>query len=427
MKTLSLSFFLLVAFVAKAQIPDHIYNPSIHTVKLYQAGDMYSYPVISLNSGALGQLELHFDDFDGDVKTLYYTYRLCNADWTPANLQPFDYIKGFTSMRITTYRSSSISTTRYTHYQANFPDRNCAPTRSGNYLLKVFRNNDTSQLLFTKRFLVVDNKVQIGSQLKQPFSSQLYLTDQRIQIAINTANAKINTMSPQDLKLTVLQNYSWPTAAYVDKPNIYRGNYYEYNDDVTSFPSGREWRWLDLRSLRLMSDRMEELRNRDSVNVYVKPDRERKGQVYVYYRDINGLYTTENTDGNNPFWQSDYAYVHFTYVPPGNQAYPGKDIYVYGELTNYTPDDNARMEFNSEKGVYEKTLLLKQGYYNYNYITLDAGKPIKNRFSFENTEGNYNNTENEYIILVYFRPFGARADELIGFTRLNTISRVIGN
>lgn len=422
MKTLSLIFFLTIAFAAKAQIPDHIYNPSIHTVKLYKAGDMYSYPVITLNSG--DQLELHFDDFDADVKNIYYTYRLCNADWSPANMQPFDYIRGFTSMRITTYRNSSISTTRYTHYQASLPDRNCVPTRSGNYLLKVFRNNDTTQLLFTKRFLVVDNRVQIALQLKQPFSSQLFMSDQRIQIAVNTATARINTMSPQDLKLTVIQNYSWPTAAYIEKPNIYRGNYYEYNDDATSFPSGREWRWLDMRSLRLLSDRMENLDNKgDSVNVYLKPDRERRQQVYVYYRDLNGIYTMENMDGNNPLWQSDYAYVHFSFLPPASQAYPGKDVYIYGELTNYTPDDNSRMEFNKEKGVYEKTLLLKQGYYNYSYITLDAGKPIKNRFSFDNTEGNFNNTENDYMVLVYFRPFGARADELIGFSRLNSISR----
>lgn len=401
---------------------DHIFQPNIHSTKLFKYGDIYSYPMIALNSG--DQLELHFDDFDSDVKNYYYTFQLCNADWTPANIPAFDYIRGFQTTRISTYRYSSISFTKYTHYQAILPDRSSAPTKSGNYLLKVFLNSDTSDLYFTKRFLVVDNKVSVAAQIKQPFSSQFFLTDQRVQVMINTANARINSMSPQDLKVVVLQNNIWPTAAYLNRPTIYRGNYFEYNDDGSSFQAGREWRWIDLRSLRLMSDRMQKLvdTNDARTEVFVKPDAERKQQIYVYYRDLNGIYTIENTDGNNPYWQSDYAYTHFTYMPPGGRAYPGKDIYVFGELTNYLPDDSSRMVFNEAKGVYEKTLYLKQGYYNYSYITLDAGKKPGNRFFFDNTEGNFTNTENNYTVLVYFRPFGARADELIGIALLNTLA-----
>jgi hypothetical protein len=418
-----LLFLCLFAFAhASSQIPDHVYKPNIHSVKLFKAGDIYSYPIITLNGGE--QLELHFDDMDADVKSYYYTFQLCNADWTPANIPVFDYIRGFQTNRIGTYRNSSIATTRYTHYQANFPERGSAPTRSGNYLLKVFRNSDTANLYFTKRFLVVENKVQIGTQVRQPFGSQYYLSDQRIHVQVNTATARINTMSAQDLKLVVLQNNIWSTAALVDRPTIYRGNYYEYNDDATSFPSGREWRWLDLRSLRLMSDRMQRIVDSGRITeVYVRPDAERRQQVYVFYRDLDGIYTIENRDGNNPYWQSDYAFVHFTYVPPGNQAYAGRDIYLFGELTNFIPNESSRLVFNATKGVYEKTLFLKQGYYNYSYITLDTGKPVTNRFSFEFTEGNFNNTENNYTVLVYFRPFGGRADELIGYTQLNTLAR----
>jgi hypothetical protein len=402
-----------------AQIPDHIYKPNIHSIKLYKNGDIYSYPIISLNSNE--QLELHFDDLDANVKTFYYSFQLCNADWSPSTLQPYDYIRGFQTTRITNYRYSSVAMTKYTHYQALLPDRSSVPTRSGNYLLKIFINNDTSQLFFTKRFLVVDNKVSIAAQMKQPFNSQLYLTDQRVQVVVNTANARINVLSPQDIKVVVMQNYTWPTRTLVDRPGIYRGNYFEYNDDATSFPSGREWRWIDIRSLRLRGDRVRQIVDTGKrTEIFITPDGERKNQVYIYYRDINGLYTLENLDGFNPLWQSDYAYVHFTFVPPANKAYPGKDIYLLGEMTNYATDNSSKMIFNEEKGVYEKTLFLKQGYYNYSYITLDAGKPPGNRFSFENTEGNFTNTENNYTILVYFRPFGARADELVGYTQINS-------
>lgn len=424
MKMIIVAVFLLAGFAAVAQLPDHIYHQNIRTVKLYKSGDIYGYPYLALNSGS--QLELHFDDLDGDIKNFYYTFQLCNADWTPSALQSYDYIRGFQSTRITTYRNASVSFTRYTHYQAMLPDRSSTITRSGNYLLKVFRNNDTSDLYFTKRFLVIDNRVEVAAQVKQPFGSQAYLSDQRIQVSVSTANANINTLSPQDLKVVVLQNYSWPTSVLVDRPNIYRGNYYEYNDDATSFQAGREWRWIDLRSLRLMSDRMQKMiDSANKTHVFVKPDAERKGQIYVFYRDLDGVYTVENTDGYNALWQSDYAYVHFTFMPPGNRAYGGKDLYLFGELTNYLADENAKMQFNSEKGIYEKTLYLKQGYYNYSYVTLDAARKPVNRFSFENTEGNFQTTENNYMVLVYFRPFGARADELIGFAQVNSLNNFV--
>ena len=147
-KILLLICFACFFRAVEAQLPDHIYQPNIHTTKLYKYGDIYSYPIIALNSA--DQLELHFDDMDADVKNYYYTFQLCNADWSPANLPGYEFIRGFQTTRITNYRNSSIAFTRYTHYQANFPERNMIPTRSGNYLLKVFLNSDTSALYFTK-------------------------------------------------------------------------------------------------------------------------------------------------------------------------------------------------------------------------------------------------------------------------------------
>ena len=404
-----------------AQIPDHVYKPNIHSVKLFRAGDIYSYPVLQLNS--TDQLELYFDDLDAHFKNYYYTYQLCNADWSVANLQPFDYIRGFQTTRINTYRSSSIAFTRYTNYQAVIPDRNCIPTHSGNYLLKVFLNSDTSQLVFTKRFLIVDSKTSVAAQILQPMSGQLFRTHQKVQVGVST-KPQVNIFNPQDLKVVILQNNIWPTALYNSRPSIFRGNYFEYYDDATTtFEAGKEWRWIDLRSLRLMSDRMQKLipDSNNQVYVFVKPDGERKQQSYIYYRDLDGIYTIENTDNTNPYWQSDYAHVTFTFVPPGNRAYEGKSVYLFGELTNYSQDTSSKMEFDPEKEVYQKTLFLKQGYYNYAYVTLADNKKAGETYAFENTEGNYSETENNYTVLVYFRSFGARADELVGYASLNSL------
>lgn len=402
-----------------SQIPDHIYKPSIHAVKLFKAGDIYSYPIINLNGNQL--LELHFDDMDADYKFYYYTFQLCNADWTPADLPPFDYISGFQTNRITNYRYSSLSLTRYTHYQLFFPERNCKPNRSGNYLLKVFLNNDTSKLVFTKRMMVVENKSNVAAQIQQPFNSTMFMSHQKILVTVKTLTP-LNILTPQDIKVVLLQNNAWPTSKLLTRPNIFRGNYFEYNDEIqNSFPAGKEWRYINLVSLRLMSDHMQRIDNKPArTDIFVKPDLERTKGTYLYYRDLNGSFILENDENLNPYWQSDYAYVHFSYFPPGNRPYEGRSVYMFGELTQFEVNDSSKLEFNPERGAYERTLLLKQGFYNYSYVTLSDKNKENNLPDFDNTEGNHWGTENNYTILVYYRSFGGRADELVGFASLNS-------
>ena len=254
----------------------------------------------------------------------------------------------------------------------------------------------------------------------QPFNARLYNTAQKLQIGVQT-DSKVQLFSPTDLKIVALQNNNWLTSVILDRPTINRGNYMEYSDEAqTAFPAIKEFRWVDLRSFRLKGDRIQHLdTKRNSTDITVVPDPVRASLPYVYYRDLNGSYTIETIDNPNPFWQGDYATVHFSYFPPGNKAVEGQELYLFGEFTNYAADTTGRMTFNPDRGAYEKTLLLKQGYYNYTYATLPMNK--KGYPDFSLSEGNYWATENAYVILVYYRPFGARADELIGFTTLNSV------
>lgn len=409
-RTIFSVFLLLSASVVLGQ--------NVHSVKLFRAGDQTSFPVIRLNTDE--KLELHFDDLDADFKNYYYSFQLCNADWTPSMLTTFDYVKGFQNVRITNYRSSSLTTTRYTHYQAQVPDRSAMPTRSGNYLLKVFLNADTSKLVFTRRFVVADNKANLAVQVQQPFNASLYRTGQKLQIILNT-DQRLQIMSPADLKVVVLQNNNWTSSQLLDRPTIFRGNYYEYSDEaITGFPGIREFRWADLRSYRLQSERVQDIvtQGKDML-VSIKPDVSRAGVAYTYYRDLNGSYTFETLENNNPMWQSEYATVRFTYFPEGNKPFAGKDLYLFGEMTNWAADTSALMRFNEERGAYEKLLRLKQGYYSYAYMTMPEGKRAFPEFA--QTEGNFWNAENSYTVLVYFRPFGGRADELIGVSTISSL------
>jgi hypothetical protein len=412
---LSAFSFLLFFHTSDAQITDSIYRNNITTVRLYNAGNPLTFPVIAMNGR--DQLELHFDDLDADTKSYYYTYRLCNSDWTPANIGQFDYLKGFTQIRIPNYRFSSIAYTRYTHYQALLPERNSYPTRSGNYILKVYLDGDTSKTVFTKRMMVVNNSAAIAARVVQPFTPEYFRTHQKLQFTVDIKTLN-NFNAAQQIKVVVLQNYRWDNALINLQPAFIRGTVLEFNSESSGiFPGGKEWRWLDIRDFHLQSDRVLTANyNKSSTDIFLRPDGPRADQRYVYYRDNNGMSIIEAIRGINSLWEADYATVYFSFVPPNGNAYTNKDIYLFGQLTNYNFTDSLKMKFNPEKGKYETHLFMKQGYYDYTYVGVDKSNPaIKSEF-----DGNYYETENLYTILVYYSPFGSRADELIGVATFNS-------
>ena len=412
MKTLKVVFIFLILLASNnllALNPDSVYVSNIKTVRLFTSGNQLTIPVIHLNGN--DHLQLFFDDLDGDVKYYYYTYELCNSDWSPANLGQFDYLKGFTEQRISDYHFSSLSHIRYTHYQAVLPNQNMFPTRSGNYILKVYLNNDTSQIVFTKRMMVLDNKASIAGRVVQPFSSQDNQANQKIEFTVDV-KALQSFNAAQQIKVVLLQNYRWDNAIVNLKPAFIRGTSMEYNTPNSGiFPAGKEWRWLDVRDFHLQSDRVLTANyNKNSTDIFLRTDIPLVAERYVYYKDLNGMSSIEAIRGVNPYFEGDYATVNFSFAPPNGQPYANKDIYLFGQLTNYNYIDSLKLTYDPAKQLYQTHLLLKQGYYDYTYIAVD-----KNNFSDRTQmDGDNFEAENEYTILIYYKPFIGRSDELIG-------------
>jgi hypothetical protein len=409
-----MAMLLLTSLQAQTN-PEAIVKPNIKAVRFHIYGDQQALPVYKLNSG--DRLELHFDDMEANVKSYYYTYQLCDYDWHPVQLSPFDYIKGFTQTRITNYRLSSIAYTRYTHYQVILPEANSLPTRSGNYLLKVFLDGDTTKLAFTRAMMVLDPKSSVMVQFVQPFTPQFFKTHQRLKFNVNLEG--LNTFNAsQQVKVVVLQNNRWDNAQGRVPPTFVRGNSLEYNSENNFvFPGGKEWRWLDLRSFRLQSERVDRaVYGKTDTRIFVKPDIDLSNQRYVYYQDLNGTYQVVTYESINPYWQGDFATVQFSFVTPDRAAYPGKELYLFGQLTDYKLNESSRMIYNAEKGAYEGEQFLKQGYYSYEYVLVDKNDPSHRT----ELEGNYWETENTYTVLVYYRSFTDQSDQLIGIGKMDT-------
>jgi hypothetical protein len=418
-----LLFVFALSLVTRAIAQDddggtHVFKPNIRTVQLYAKGSQTTPPVITLGGGDV--LDLSFDDLDGDVKNYAYIFELRNEDWSPTTLNPMEYTKGFAGIQITSYKMSSLAITKYTHYHIALPDANYMPTKGGNYLLKVYQDGDPTNLAFQVRMLIVNNTMPVTAEVQPPYSSDTHTTSQKIQFSVGLGNQPL-TSPTQEIKVAIVQNWCWAMAKYDIRPTFVRNNSLEYNPETDAvFPGGRQWRWLDNRTFRFRGDRVAKVEEGPPVNnVYIMPDPSRTGLPFIVYNDQHGAYTITAGDPITVSYQGDYGLVHLTYAPPGGMPYDGKDVYLYGALTNYDLGDSARLRWDPDRHVYTTAQFLKQGYYDYMYVTRDKDGNV----SLDQTEGNFFETENNYLILVYYRPLGGRYDELVGLGRINSLAQ----
>jgi hypothetical protein len=153
------------------------------------------------------------------------------------------------------------------------------------------------------------------------------------------------------------------------------------------------------------------------VYLYASDDREHK--PYFYWQDFNGKYYIAFQEGQKPDIESDYVNVYFTL--PSDQMISGGRLYISGSLNNWDFDKNNVMIYNSATKEYECTMLLKQGWYNYEYVFRKDGEGtvIASRF-----EGSHYETENDYIVLLYYRNPHDRYDRLIGSAITNTLNHL---
>ena len=415
--------FILVFFIfgissSNAQVnPDKVYDTMIHTVLMAPVGRPLDAPVLVL--GNKESLQISFDDFKAQYQEYYYTVELVDSAWKSIDMLDFDYVKGFNQNKITQYSISSIATQQYFHYQFEFPNSFCSPKMSGNYILKVYLDNNKEHLVFTKRFFVVENLADLIATVQAPFDGSITKSHQKIKVAIDVKN--IPNFQNDQLTIKVIQNNRYHDAKEIKNPSFIRGNILEFNNEADLlFPGGNEYRWLDLQSLSLRSDRVAAIENKSSVTtIILKPDFSRAEILYNNFHDLNGGFLIINTESLQNENQNDYASVVFSYVPKDRKPLLDKKLYLLGALTNNVLDQNAEMQFDVKQGVYQKRLMLKQGYYSYSYILRDRLEP-NFMDDFVETEGSYSEAENNYMVLVYYHAPGTRNDQLIGFTGLNT-------
>lgn len=396
------------------RIHDDIYHSNIRTVRLHRVDQEMSFPIIHRGQGE--QLRLTFDDLDGDVKVYRYTVVHCDATWNLSDLWPSDYITGFTDDAIDNYRFSFNTLQPYTHYTLDFPNANFRFSLPGNYLLIVYPANDSENVAFTRRFSVLDSRVNIEGSVRMPSATP----DRRKmhEVGFTVSSPQFRIVDPfRNLKVEVRQNNRWDNALHL-QPYQIMGDVldYRYMDGSNAFYAVNEFRPLDLRSVRQLAKGVRDIeREANAYHVYLWPDQRRTFAAYIHELDLNGRYQILADDVFDPSLGSEYVYVHFTL--PIETPIPNAGVYITGQLADWQFRDDNRMEYNMQRSAYEATMLLKQGFYNYHYTLLPAGEASGDTGFFE---GNHADTGNEYTIYVYYREPGKRYDSLIGIKTLNS-------
>ncbi|MCU0462756.1 MAG: DUF5103 domain-containing protein [Bacteroidales bacterium] len=400
-------------------ITNQISDPRIKTVQIYREGWNLSYPIITLGSNE--KLMFQFDLIGDRDEAYNYTFIHCDKDWIRSDIFVNDYLEGFPENLIEDIKASFNTTLNYFHYTLAFPNDRINIKLSGNYILNIYQPETPEKPVITQRFIIKEDAAKVDMMVHRPQMSADKDAGQQVDFTVDLTGAGI--IDPyRNIYCSLLQNGRWDNAKNNLKPDIYGGNELKYNSlsEKNIFIGGNEFRYFDIKSIKYQS---ENVRRIDFMapyyHVYLAPSENREFKPYFYLQDFNGKYYIAAQEGMEPETDADYLYVYFTL--PSKYMIEGGDMYVSGNLSNWSFGNDNRMTYNPERGQYECTMLLKQGWYNYEYVFLKDGMKTGVATKFE---GSHYETENDYTSIVYYRNPRGRYDMVIGTGSVNTLNRI---
>ncbi|WP_435414608.1 DUF5103 domain-containing protein [Polaribacter aestuariivivens] len=352
-------------------------------------------------------LELSFDDLDADSKNYQYKIEHMTHDWQKSRLLSSQYINGFDQNTIIDVTNSFNTLQSYTHYSVKIPNTNTIITKSGNYLLSVLDAYD--DVVFTRRFVLYENASTVGVSVTRSRNTKTLNTQQTIQFSVNHPNIQINSPS-QEINVTIIKNNNWNETITDLQPTFFRPNQLLYTyTNKTNFWGGNEYLNFDTKILRNRSLNIVKIMKENNLfNLTIYPFTYNPFREYTYNPDINGQFIIRTLEGNVANTEADYAIMDF--ILEAEQPFKDKEVYVYGAFNNFEISEENKMHYNPESQNYTTSILLKQGFYNYTFVTLDDNNIINTN----EVNGSFFETENEYNVIVYFKPFGSLYDRVIG-------------
>lgn len=412
MKNILLLVFPFIFCQFHAQVAEITPPGYIKTVEFKGASSEFAgVPIVPLGEG----LSLEFDDLIGDEADYYYKISYYNFDWTPTSLSKNEYMSGFDNVRIKNYKNSFNTLQIYTHYKLTIPNRDTRALKvSGNYMLEIYDGKD--QLVFSRRFMLFESIVGVSAETKRTRDLSLINNLQTVNFSIQSGNNFLIKNPDQNLHTLIVKNNNFQNSIYNLKPQFRLGNELIYRyDKEAAFDGGNEFYHFDTKDVRGTNVDIYRVELEDIYHAYLYTDRVRANQTYVYNPDINGKFVINNIRGTDLDIESEYMWVHFflqNTLPP----FEGQ-IHFTGGFNNFVLDDSTKMTLNPETNLFEGQYLFKQGFYDYKYVLVRPDGSVDEAF----VDGNFDKTENQYVVLVYYREPGKRYDRIIGVGSANSV------
>lgn len=388
-----------------------IFDDSFHTLRISVNDNYMAPPVLMMDSG--DELTISFDEITESNSYLRYSLMHCNANWTQSSLVESEFLDGFNFGDVDDYEYSRMTATHYVNYRITFPNDRFRFKISGNYLIRVYRDDNPDTTLLQARFMVSESTAMVQADVLGVTDIDYNDAHQQVSVAVDATNAKVEDVF-NDLMVYVSQNGRLDNEVMVRQPLRVSGKtaYYEHLRPLI-FPAGNEYRRMETVSTTYPGMNVESMEYHEPFyHATVATDYPRSSDQYIYDQTQSGRFFVREYNSSDSDIEADYVVTHFTLDAP---EIPGKHIFLDGDFTGRRFDPQSLMTYNRAIGRYEKTLLLKQGAYNYQYLTVDAGSS-NSAASTSAIEGDFYQTRNEYLVKVYTRRRGERYDRLIGVT-----------
>lgn len=374
-----------------------VQGKNIYTLRLSQT-------VLTLDE----TLEVSFDELSHETHLYSFTVRHLNADWTPDQLETYEYIDGFSTSDVTTYEHSFNTQQLYTHYSLTFPNDDMAPKVSGNYVLLIYEDGRVEEPVATACFSIVEPKTRMSINIRSNTDIELSGRYQQLDIDLNTNG--LRTISPDEFTLVVEQNGRRDNRAFAPRPTYVESSRLRWtNCKALIFEGGHEYQHFDVASVYFKGNNVDQIQfDHTYYHAFLFPSVLRATEPYISEPDADGAFVinAERTDYDDT--EADYMFVHF-FLPAAQPWFDGQ-LYLLGEAwhNRFTPAN--RLTYDNELQGYVGSCYLKQGGYEWLYAFVPKGNK---KATLQRVEGSHWQTENTYRAYVYHRAPGARYDALI--------------
>lgn len=414
-----------------AQTSARVFNEQVRTLRIERRVLMLEDGVVD-GSDSENTLHISFDQMSHDVHFYTYTIKMM-AQPNPSpkggeesSLLSSEYLRGFTTKDITDYEHSINTSREYTHYWFDFPNEDMALTKSGNYRLTIYEDGDPEKRVAEVDFCVVEPLVKIDAKVRSNTDIEFNGRYQQLDVDVDNLqftmhNAQFN---PSEFRVIVTQNNRWDNAVTLTQPTFIEPNRLRYiNNKSLIFEAGNEYHHFDAFSCFYAGYGIDRVfYEMGDYHVALLPNEMAKGE-YIHEFDSDGRFVVNAERTSDSDTEAEYMWVHWT-LPTEKPFFDGA-LYVGGDIFNNELGLRNRMQYDAEAKCYWLTALVKQGGYDYQYwfVPKESNQPSvpsNQRTTTQRVDGSYWQTENEYTIFVYWRPFGARYDRLIGVKTISS-------